>query len=85
MMIPASCRGEKCGICFRKAIDNRELILGHEIPSEELDKLYIVMASHKVEEHIFDDDPNPIRHPLTQYVCCEHFKMIMAQKECTHV
>lgn len=85
MRVSASCRGEKCGICFREAIDNRELILGHEIPPEEFGKLYVVLARHKVGEEIFDDDPNPIRHPLTQYVCCEHFQMIMTQKGCSHV
>jgi hypothetical protein len=33
-------------------------------------------ASHKVGEHIFSDDPNPMRHNLTAYVCCEHFGLI---------
>jgi len=30
-------------------------------------------AMHKAGEEILDDDPNPIRHNLTAYVCCEHF------------
>ncbi len=34
-------------------------------------------ADHKVEETIFDDDPQPIRHPLTAYICHEHFVQIM--------
>lgn len=34
-------------------------------------------ATHKVEEEIFSDDTNPIRHPLTQYICCRHFVMLM--------
>ncbi|WP_439372966.1 hypothetical protein [Bradyrhizobium sp. DASA03120] len=34
-------------------------------------------AAHKVEEVIFADDPRPIRHPLTSYVCREHFREIM--------
>lgn len=42
-------------------------------------------ADHKIEEVIFDDDwsmQNPIammrgRHPLTSYICHEHFRMIM--------
>lgn len=34
-------------------------------------------AEHKVEEAILFDDPNPIRHELTQYVCHKHFVMIM--------
>lgn len=34
-------------------------------------------AEHKVEEHIFHDDPVPNRHPLTSYVCHEHFRQIM--------
>ncbi|MGY8665719.1 hypothetical protein Q3C01_25630 [Bradyrhizobium sp. UFLA05-109] len=34
-------------------------------------------AAHKVEEVVFADDPQPIRHPLTSYVCREHFRQIM--------
>ena len=34
-------------------------------------------ATHKVGEEIMSDDPNPIRHNLTAYVCCEHFRLIM--------
>jgi hypothetical protein len=34
-------------------------------------------AEHKVEETIFYDDPHPIRHPLTRYVCHAHFVQIM--------
>jgi hypothetical protein len=34
-------------------------------------------ATHKLEEAIFHDDPQPQRHPLTAYVCCEHFRAIM--------
>lgn len=34
-------------------------------------------AKHKVEEVIFDDDPMPNRHPLTSYVCHEHFRDMM--------
>ena len=30
-------------------------------------------ATHKLGEEIFDDDPLPIRHNLTAYVCCAHF------------
>ena len=34
-------------------------------------------ATHKIEETIFHDDPNQLRHPLTAYVCCLHFTEIM--------
>lgn len=34
-------------------------------------------AEHKVEETIFDDDPHPIRHGLTRYICHAHFREIM--------
>ena len=34
-------------------------------------------ATHKVEEVIFDDDPNSMRHPLVAYVCCAHFSILM--------
>lgn len=34
-------------------------------------------ATHKVGEEIAHDDPNPIRHNLTAYVCCAHFTTIM--------
>jgi hypothetical protein len=74
----------RCGICFSKAIQNREIILGHAVPPEEYDKIYYTQAFHKVGEEIFDDDPNPVRHNLTQYVCCDHFQMIMCQKDCSH-
>jgi hypothetical protein len=36
-------------------------------------------ATHKVEEAIMHDDPNPNRHPLVQYVCCAHFKKIVGR------
>lgn len=41
-----------------------------------------VPATHRVEETIFDDDPTPIRHPLTNYVCCFHFKLIFPVADC---
>lgn len=34
-------------------------------------------AVAKVGEEMFDDDPNPIRHNLTAYVCAKHFTDIM--------
>jgi hypothetical protein len=34
-------------------------------------------AEHKVEEVIFDDDPIQSRHPLTSYICHEHFAGVM--------
>lgn len=34
-------------------------------------------ANNKLEETIFWDDPNQMRHPLTAYVCREHFRMIV--------
>ena len=34
-------------------------------------------ATNKLEETIFWDDPNKMRHPLTAYVCREHFRMIV--------
>lgn len=34
-------------------------------------------AEHKVEEVIQRDDPQPIRHPLTSYICHEHFVRVM--------
>jgi len=34
-------------------------------------------AGEKVEEAIFHDDPRPYRHPLTAYLCHEHFSQIM--------
>jgi hypothetical protein len=36
----------------------------------------LVSATHKIEEVIFDDDPNPNRHPFSQYVCDKHFNSI---------
>ncbi len=34
-------------------------------------------AAAKVEETIFHDDPMPVRHPLTAYLCEDHFRKIM--------
>jgi len=34
-------------------------------------------ATHKVGEEILSDDPNPVRHNLTAYVCCKCFRLIM--------
>jgi hypothetical protein len=34
-------------------------------------------ATHKVGEIILEGDPNPIRHNLTNYVCCRHYKMFL--------
>ncbi len=45
----------------------------------------LVQATHKVGEELFDDDPGPPRHNLTQYVCCKHFSEtfgIYAAKMC---
>lgn len=38
-----------------------------------------ILATHKVGEEILHDDPNQNRHNYTQYVCCEHFKMIFGE------
>jgi hypothetical protein len=34
-------------------------------------------ASHKVSEEIPPDDPDPHRHNLTAYLCCEHFGLVL--------
>lgn len=34
-------------------------------------------AAAKVSEEIFSDDPNPVRHPLTAYVCRSCLALIM--------
>lgn len=34
-------------------------------------------ATNKLAEVVFSDDPYPIRHELTAYVCSEHFYMIV--------
>ena len=34
-------------------------------------------ATHKVGEEIAFDDPGPMRHNLTAYVCCACFRKIM--------
>ncbi len=33
-------------------------------------------STHKVGEEIPHDDPNPIRHNFTAYLCCKHFILI---------
>lgn len=34
-------------------------------------------AQRKVAEVVFDDDPMPVRHEYTAYVCLKHFNEIM--------
>lgn len=34
-------------------------------------------ATHKLAETIMWDDPQPSRHPLTTYICQDHFRQIM--------
>lgn len=34
-------------------------------------------AEHKIEEVIFWDDPDQMRHPFTTYVCHQHFVQFM--------
>lgn len=34
-------------------------------------------VAHKIEEVIFADDPQQMRHPLTSYVCCRCFARVM--------
>lgn len=34
-------------------------------------------AAHKIEEYIGEDDPMPIRHPLTFYLCHSCFVEVM--------
>jgi hypothetical protein len=36
-------------------------------------------ATHKVGEEILPGDPNGLRHNLTNYVCCRHYKMIFGE------
>ena len=36
-----------------------------------------VPATHKVSEETAADDPNQVRHNLTQYVCCSCFIELM--------
>lgn len=36
-----------------------------------------VAATHKVGEEISHDDPLQVRHNLTAYVCCTHFREIL--------
>lgn len=69
--ISTYCKGEKCG--FREPLFTYRLVTrpGH---------LCNEPAEYKVEEVIFDDDPQPIRHPLTQYLCARHFKQVMGMR-----
>lgn len=39
-------------------------------------------AAHKVGEEIAHDDPQPVRHNLTAYLCCLHFSAIMGNHGC---
>lgn len=59
-----TCVGEVCGMCWRESGDPSQL------PTP---------ATHKIGEEIPYDDPNQMRHNLTQYVCCAHFAAIMGR------
>ncbi len=42
-------------------------------------------ATHKINEEMLDEEPNPERNNLTSHVCCEHYQSIfgfMANKQC---
>lgn len=34
-------------------------------------------ATHKIGEEIFSDDPYPVRHNRTAYICCVEFRLLM--------
>lgn len=34
-------------------------------------------ATHKVGEEVAHDDPHPMRHNLTAYLCCKHFTWVI--------
>ncbi len=36
-------------------------------------------ATHKIGEEKCHDDPFPHRHNFTNYVCCEHFRMVLGE------
>lgn len=57
------CQGERCGF-------ETDLIEGSSIRCGK-------PAEHKVEEWVFADDPTDGRHPLTQYLCHAHFRLLM--------
>jgi len=42
-----------------------------------------VPATHKLGEEILEGDADPIRHPLTAYVCCQHFQMVFGLTACS--
>jgi hypothetical protein len=65
--ISKSCEGEKCSYHFTDPrVASRSDLCGGP-------------ASHKVQEEILHDDPEPIRHPLTSYLCCFHFSRVMGR------
>ncbi len=84
--ISASCQGEKC--CY---VVERGKTLGdgmfmlvpegdgyhHPVYPSEADTRCGVQATHKVGEEIAHDDPQPIRHGYTAYLCCDHFARVM--------
>jgi hypothetical protein len=40
-------------------------------------RMCIAPASHKVGEEQFSDDPWPMRHNFTSYLCCRCFAIVM--------
>lgn len=60
--VSGACLGERCG--YEETIATPPVICG-------------APAEHKVEETVFHDDPFGQRHPLTTYLCHEHFRKLM--------
>lgn len=42
-------------------------------------QLCLTPAFHEVSEEIMHDDPQPIRHPRTVYLCCSHFSQLLGK------
>lgn len=66
--VSKSCEGEKCSFL----IDTRPS------PMKKCGQ----PAKHKVGEEILHDDPNPNRHNMTAYVCCDCYMRIMGRPCC---
>ena len=66
--VSASCAGEFCALHRHR---DPLSLLSSRVPS-----------THKVGEEILHDDPQPVRHNLTAYVCCDCYRLIFGSSAC---
>lgn len=70
--VSGSCKGERCHVRLASLGPLRSVEFGDPM----VEVLCGADATHKLAEVQFDDMAD-YRHPLTAYVCCEHFRSVV--------